>query len=71
MNNYKKQFAILLSDVDSREADKLIDLYIIFENMVREIVKEELDKWQNDFQFKINPTMKENLYRAIERTLKA
>ncbi len=69
MNNYKKQFTILLSEVDSREADLLMDLYIMFESMVRQIVKEELDKWQNDF--KINPTMKENFYRAIERTLKA
>lgn len=71
MNNYKNQFTILLSEVNIRESEMLTNLYIIFENMVREIVKEELDKWQNDFQFKINPIMKENLYKAIQKTLTA
>ena len=70
MNVYKKQFTLLLSEADSREERLLIDLYTMVENMVKEIIKEELDKWQNDIQFKINLIMKDDLYKEIERTLK-
>lgn len=70
MNDYKKQFTLLLSEADSREERLLIDLYTMVENMVKEIIKEELDKWQNDIQFKINLIMKDDLYKEIERTLK-
>ena len=70
MNDYKKIFTLILSEVDSREGRLLIDLYTMIENMVREIVKEELDNWQNDIQFKINLIMKDDLYKEIERALK-
>ena len=42
---------------------------MIFDNMIRDIVKEEIEKYLNNIKFVIDPYLKESIIKTIERSL--